>query len=211
VTGPIAKKKVRDCGFLHAGQTEFLGHFFKTKHVEMVFVSKPLKVVLVTRHMALKDAVSAIKKRRIVTCGRLVCDLLKKNFRIKSPKIAVCGLNPHAGEGGLFGLEEKLEIAPAIRQLNKILGNYFYGPFPADTIFSRALRSEFDMVMAMYHDQGLIPFKVAEFEQGVNLTAGLPFIRTSPVHGTAFDIAGKNLADHRSMQSAIELAYQLTQ
>lgn len=210
VTAPLSKECVRRAGFPWPGHTEFLAHSFGVSRPEMVFISDVLKVVLVTRHMSLRDAIKSITETKIVRCGEQVLDLLAGKFKIKNPRIAVCGLNPHAGEAGLFGSEEKASIAPAIKKLNKAAGPHFFGPFAADTVFHRARHGEFDLVMAMYHDQGLIPFKMIAFESGVNLTIGLPFVRTSPVHGTAFDIAGKEVADPRSMKAAITLAYQLT-
>ncbi len=210
VTSPISKESVSGLGFSWPGHTEFLAHAFDRAHVEMVFVSERLKVVLVTRHMALQDVAGVISKKRIKECASLIFKLLRNNFKIRYPKVAVCGLNPHAGEAGLFGSEEKAIIAPAVKELNSKWGKHFYGPYAADTVFKRAYEGGFDLVVAMYHDQGLIPFKLMEFQEGVHLTAGLGFIRTSPVHGTAFDIAGKNIADHRPMASAIRLAYTLT-
>ncbi len=210
VTAPISKEAVLGAGFSWPGHTEFLADSFGSKQVEMVFVSPYLKVVLVTRHLSLKKAIDMITARRIVSCGRIVFKLLKKRFGIGNPKIAVCGLNPHAGEGGLFGKEDIVRIAPAVRNLNRIYGRHFFGPYPADTVFQKARNGEFDLVMSMYHDQGLIPFKLIEFRRGVNLTAGLPVVRTSPVHGTAFDIAGKNKADSESMFHSLMLAYHLS-
>lgn len=210
VTGPISKAHIRACGFSWPGQTEYLADAFDAKDVEMIFVSERLKVALVTRHVSVKNALRAVSKERIETCGRLVFDLLKNKFRIRSPRIAVCGLNPHAGEAGLFGGEEKACIAPAVSGLNKELGQHFYGPYSPDAVFRLALGGAFDLVMAMYHDQGLIPFKLAAFETGAHLTLGLPFVRTSPVHGTGFDIAGKNMASAGSMTAALELAVRLT-
>lgn len=210
VTAPISKEAVRLAGFVWPGHTEYLADRFNVKEVEMVFISNILKTVLVTRHLALKEVVRCIKRRRIIKCGGSVFGLLKDSFKIRNPRVAVCGLNPHAGEAGLFGSEEKQEIIPAVKRLNKIFGNHFFGPFAADTLFCRACKGEFDLVMAMYHDQGLVPFKLLSFDQGVNLTAGLPVIRTSPVHGTAFDIAGKNKANHASMKQAILLTYELS-
>lgn len=211
VTGPISKEAaVFGAGFLWPGHTEFLAHAFGVKRVAMVFISDRFKVALASRHIALKQAVKGIREEDIFSCAAIALGLLKKYFKVKRPKIAVSGLNPHAGESGLFGREEIEVIAPAIKKLNKSLGEHFFGPFAPDTVFYRAYQGEFDMVIAMYHDQGLIPFKMVEFRQGIHLTAGLPFIRTSPVHGTAFDIAGKNIADHHSMLNAISLAYQLT-
>jgi 4-hydroxythreonine-4-phosphate dehydrogenase len=206
VTAPLSKEHVARAGFLWPGHTEFLAHAFGVSHVEMVFVSDALKVVLATRHMSLKDAIRSITETKIERCGDFVLKFLKDIVKIKNPSIAVCGLNPHASESGLFGSEEKASIIPAIKKLNKVRGEYFFGPFAADTIFRRARQGEFDLVMAMYHDQGLIPFKMASFQKGVNVTIGLPFIRTSPLHGTAFDIAGKNIADHHSMEEALRLA-----
>jgi 4-hydroxythreonine-4-phosphate dehydrogenase len=209
VTGPISKENVKKCGFRWPGHTEFLAHAFGVERVEMVFVSASLKVVLLTRHLSLKKAINALTRERIIGCGSTVYDLLKYSFKICDPKIAVCGLNPHAGESGLFGNEEKIVIIPAIKKLAKKYKGHFSGPYPADTVFYRASKGEFNLVVATYHDQGLIPFKLLEFGAGVNLTAGLPIIRTSPVHGTAFDIAGKNIACPGSMIAAIRLASKL--
>jgi 4-hydroxythreonine-4-phosphate dehydrogenase len=209
VTGPISKEMVAAAGFPWPGHTEYLAQRFKADRAEMVFVAPPLSVVVVTRHMALRDAVRSLSTARIVSCGRAVRDLWREAFRIKHPWIAVCGLNPHAGEAGLFGDEEKRIIRPAIRQLNRTGGSVFLGPISPDTVFNRAFQGEFDLVMAMYHDQGLIPFKLLAFEQGVHLTAGLPFVRTSPVHGTAFEIAGKHRAKPDSMARAMALAARL--
>lgn len=209
VTGPISKEFVKKAGFAWPGHTEFLSSAFGARRVEMVFISEKMKVALLTRHVALADVRRSLNKKNIFECGLIVLDLLKKDFKVRDPRIAVCGLNPHAGESGLFGSEESRIIKPALLALNKRSGCHFYGPYAADTVFYRAVRGEFDMVLALYHDQGLIPFKLLEFEGGVNLTAGLPFVRTSPVHGTAFDIAGKGRADPSSMIAAIKLACQL--
>ncbi|MFH0877998.1 MAG: 4-hydroxythreonine-4-phosphate dehydrogenase PdxA [Candidatus Omnitrophota bacterium] len=212
VTGPICKENVRKAGFSWPGHTEFLADAFGIKQVEMLFVSDRLKVVPVTRHVSLAQAIRQLDKKKITACGSLMARLLNHCFRLRQPRIAVCGLNPHAGEGGLFGSEEIKVIAPAVKQLNKLTKAHFFGPLPADTVFQRAFRGEFDLVMAMTHDQGLIAFKMIDFENGVNLTAGLPFIRTSPVHGTAFDIARKRMrgACEDSMLAAILLATRLT-
>ncbi|HAJ56898.1 MAG TPA: 4-hydroxythreonine-4-phosphate dehydrogenase PdxA [Candidatus Omnitrophica bacterium] len=206
VTGPISKEGVRKCGFRWQGHTEFLADAFGVKRVEMVFVSERMKVVLLTRHLSLKKAIKALSREHIYDCGRLMFDLLKNNFKIPGPRIAVCGLNPHAGESGLFGDEEDLIIRPAIKKLGRKYRGCFFGPYPADTVFYNVSKGGFDLVMAMYHDQGLIPFKLLSFDSGVNLTAGLPIIRTSPVHGTAFDIAGKHKACPGSMIAALRLA-----
>lgn len=205
VTAPVSKEVLHSAGFHWAGQTEFLAHAFGAPQVEMIFASRRLRVVLVTRHMSLRHATRSIKKKRIVSCGLLVYDFMRRMWRHPSPRIAVCGLNPHAGENGLFGTEETVQIAPAVKQLNRACHGAFSGPAAADAVFRRAWRGAYDMVMAMYHDQGLIPFKMTEFSRGVHLTAGLPVVRTSPVHGTAYDIAGKNKADEGSMLAALEL------
>jgi 4-hydroxythreonine-4-phosphate dehydrogenase len=209
VTAPISKESIRCAGFRWPGHTEYLAEYFKARQVEMVFVADALKVALVTRHMSLKGAVASVKKKRIVEAGSFLLGFVKKNFKIRNPKIAVCGLNPHAGEGGLFGKEEKTQIFPAVRELNRRCGRHFFGPLAADAVFHKACQGNYDLVLAMYHDQGLIPFKTVAFDNGVHLTAGLPFIRTSPVHGTAFDIAGRNIANYHSMAHAIKLSYQL--
>jgi len=210
VTGPVSKEGLKKASFSWPGHTEFLAEVFGSRRVEMVFVSGVLKVALLTRHIPLNKVNKFINEENIIGCGSVILNLLRTHFARRSPKIGVCGFNPHAGEAGLFGNEEIRSIAPAINKLNKKFGKTFFGPLPADTVFRRAVGGEFDMVMAMYHDQGLIPFKLIEFSNGVNLTAGLGFIRTSPVHGTAFDIASKNIADPGSMRAAIELAYDLT-
>lgn len=210
VTGPVSKEGLKKASFSWPGHTEFLAHVFGARRVEMVFISDVLKVVLLTRHLALNKVSKLINEENIIGCGSVVMGLLKTYFRYRTPRIGVCGFNPHAGEAGLFGDEEIKFIVPAVNKLNKKFGKAFFGPLPADTVFRRAIGGEFDMVMAMYHDQGLIPFKLTEFSKGVNLTAGLGFVRTSPVHGTAFDIASKKIADPGSMRAAIELAYILT-
>ncbi|NQU18789.1 4-hydroxythreonine-4-phosphate dehydrogenase PdxA [bacterium] len=209
VTAPLSKEAINLNKIRFFGHTEFLASQFGVKDYAMMFVSKKLKLSLVTRHIALKDVPTAIKKENIFATTLLTYNALKNYFAIKKPKIAISGLNPHASEDGLMGREEERIIAPVVTRLRMILKT-IYGPIPSDTIFKRALDKEFDAVVCMYHDQGLIPFKMLYFFEGVNLTLGLPFIRTSCVHGTAFDIAGKNKADCRSMLEAIKLAYILT-
>jgi 4-hydroxythreonine-4-phosphate dehydrogenase len=209
VTAPVSKEVLRPVGFRWAGHTEFLAYALGAPQVEMVFVSRRLRVVLVTRHMSLAHAVRGVKKDRIVACGLLIYDFLRRMWGFAAPRIAVCGLNPHAGENGLFGKEEMTQIVPAVKQLNRMCRGAFSGPSAADALFHRAWDGACDMVMAMYHDQGLIPFKMTEFSRGVHLTAGLPVVRTSPVHGTAYDIAGRNRADEGSMLAALELACDL--
>ena len=209
VTAPVSKEALRAADFPWPGHTEFLADSFGVPQVEMVFVSDRLKVALVTRHVSLEQAIQDVSKERIVSCARMVMDLLRKQFLYKKPRIAVCGLNPHAGEAGLFGRQEIDEIVPAVCALNRLYPGVFSGPFAADGVFHKAGQGAYDMVLCMYHDQGLIPFKMTEFSRGVHLTAGLPFVRTSPVHGTAFDIAGKNKADAGSMLAALTWARRL--
>ncbi len=209
VTAPVSKEAISLNNIKFRGHTEFLAEEFGVKKFVMMFISENLKVSLVTRHIALKEVSPALTKDNISTTISLTHYALRNYFKINNPRIAVLGLNPHASEDGLMGNEEGKIIKPAINKLKKIKKN-IYGPFPADTVFKRALNREFHAVVCMYHDQGLIPFKMLHFGEGVNLTVGLPFIRTSCVHGTAFDIAGKGKADCRSMLRAIELAYQLT-
>lgn len=209
ITAPVSKQALRLAGFRWPGHTEFLADSFGVPQVEMVFVSDKLKVALVTRHVSLERAIREVTKERIVSCARILMELLQKQFGYRKPRIAVCGLNPHAGEAGMFGGQEKEEIAPAVRALNRLYPGVFSGPLAADGVFHQACLGAYDMVLCMYHDQGLIPFKMTELSRGVHLTAGLPFARTSPVHGTAYDIAGKNKADAGSMLAALRCARQL--
>jgi 4-hydroxythreonine-4-phosphate dehydrogenase len=169
----------------------------------MMLVAGGLRVVLVTTHLPLRDVPGALTTERVVRAGRLTSDALKRWWGVAAPRLAVCALNPHAGEGGLFGDEDARVLAPAARELGAA------GPLPADTVFVRALRGEFDAVLAPYHDVGMTAVKVAGFGSGVNVTLGLPFPRTAPDHGTAFDIAGLNKADAGSMRAALELAVML--
>jgi 4-hydroxythreonine-4-phosphate dehydrogenase len=207
VTGPICKESWSLAGFNWPGHTELLAHRTKVKRHTMMFVSPRLRVTLATTHVALNDI------RNLLTIGR-VYDPIElgheacKQLGIERPRIAVCGLNPHAGEHGQFGDEERRLIEPAVRVAQEN-GIDAHGPFPADTIFIRAAAGDYDLVVAMYHDQGLIPVKLLGWDKAVNWTVGLPFVRTSPDHGTAFDIAGKNVASAGSMTAAIELAAQL--
>lgn len=209
VTAPVNKEAINLNRVKFSGHTEFLASAFDIKDIVMMFVAKRLKLSLVTRHIALKDVAKAINKHIVFTTILLTYNALMNYFGIKLPKIAISGLNPHASEDGLMGREEDKIIKPVVTQFKKI-SKSIYGPLPADTIFKRAFDGEFDAVVCMYHDQGLIPFKMLHFYEGVNLILGLPFIRTSCVHGTAFDIAGKNKADYHSMLAAIDLAYRLT-
>lgn len=205
VTAPISKEAINLAGFNYSGHTDFLATLTKTLQYTMMFTSKKLRVVLVTIHTSLKRAIDDLSMERIFTTIKLVHKELQRYFKIKNPKIGVAGLNPHAGEGGILGEEENSQIAPAIDKA-KQLGIDVYGPLSPDIIFYKAYKGEFDVVVSMYHDQGLIPLKLFAFEEAVNITLGLPIIRTSPDHGTAFDIAGKNVANPKSMINAIKLA-----
>lgn len=211
VTGPVSKSSIRAAGVRgFQGHTEYLAGKTGTKKFAMMFVAEELKVALVTRHVALKSVPKTLTADMIYDTIELTHKYLKKYFRIKNPRIAVCGLNPHAGEAGAFGDEEARVITPAIRKASGSMKN-IRGPMPADAVFHDALDKKYDAVIAMYHDQGLAPFKALCFYSGVNLTLGLPFVRTSPDHGTAFDIAGKGIADPRSMIEAIRLACKLAE
>ncbi|MCP4759268.1 MAG: 4-hydroxythreonine-4-phosphate dehydrogenase PdxA [Planctomycetes bacterium] len=207
VTAPISKEAWSLAGFKWPGHTELLAHRAKARQVSMVFDSPHLRVALATVHVPLMGVRNILTIGRVfdaITRGIEACQLLG----IAWPRIAVCGLNPHAGEGGVLGWEEEKVIAPAI-DMARCDDAVVSGPFPADTLFRRAAGGEFDLVVAMYHDQGLIPLKLLGQGSAVNWSVGLPFIRTSPDHGTAFDIAGRGQADASSMRSAIELAVRL--
>ncbi len=206
VTAPLSKERVSHYQKNFLGHTEYLASSFNVKQFDMMFVSSNLRLSLVTRHVALKDVSRLITKKSIFSSIELMHRTLKEQFKISKPRIAVLGLNPHAGELGLLGKEEIKQIIPAIKEANQRKIKAF-GPFPADTFFCHD--KGYDGIIAMYHDQGLAPIKGMYFKDLVNFTAGLPFVRTSPVHGTAFDIAGKNKADPSSMIAAIKLAFQL--
>ena len=205
VTGPISKEALNRAGYAFPGHTEFLSHLSGGPPVVMMMAGPKLKVVLVTIHKGLKEVPGLVTREAILRTTRITHEALKKYFGLPDPRLAAAALNPHAGEGGLFGREEEEIIAPAVAQAQKE-GIGLAGPFPPDTLFYRAASGEFDVVVAMYHDQGLIPFKLLHFTDGVNVTLGLPFIRTSVDHGTAYDVAGTGKADHRSMLAAIHLA-----
>jgi 4-hydroxythreonine-4-phosphate dehydrogenase len=205
VTAPISKEALNLAGYKFPGHTEFLAHKAGHPPVVMMLAGSRLKVVLVTIHEALALVPTLLTPERILTTARITHQALQKYFGLAQPKLAVAALNPHAGEGGLFGVEEKNIIEPAIR-LAQDQGLELSGPHPPDTLFYRAANGEFDAVVCMYHDQGLIPFKLLHFQDGVNVTLGLPFIRTSVDHGTAYDLAGKNQADHHSLLAALGLA-----
>ena len=202
ITLPINKKVIKESGFSFPGHTEFLAESFKVKDFAMMLANEKLKVVLLTTHLPLKEVPKEVKKEKILSKLKLI------NSLFKGSKIGVCGLNPHAGEEGLFGEEEVKEIEPAVREAQK-LGINAFGPYPSDTIFNRALKGEFEIVLAIYHDQGLIPVKLTGFGKSVNITLGLPIIRTSVDHGTAYDIAGKGKADNGSFKEAVIAALNL--
>ncbi|HXX42066.1 MAG TPA: 4-hydroxythreonine-4-phosphate dehydrogenase PdxA [Chthoniobacterales bacterium] len=210
VTGPIHKARMYRAGFKFPDQTEFFARRCDIKNFAMCLTSKKLTVALVTRHVPLSEVSSALTQNEIVRVGLLLAEFLHRR-RINSPRIAVAGLNPHAGESGKIGREENEIIAPAVQELQRICGaaSMFSGPYSPDTIFHRATQGDFDAVLCMYHDQGLIPLKLLAFHDGVNVTLGLPFPRTSPDHGTAFEIAGKGIARADSMIAAITLAVDL--
>lgn len=207
VTSPVNKHAIAQSGCRFRGHTEYLAKNTKTKKFAMMLVGGPLKVTLVTRHLALKDVAKYLTKERICQTIRLSAYALRKYFAIAHPRIGICALNPHGGEGGIMGQEEARIIQPAVEKTKGLAK--VAGPLPADTLFYLALQDKFDAVVAMYHDQGLIPLKMSFLHQGVNLTVGLPFVRTSPDHGTAYDIAGKNKANPGSMIEAIKLAVRI--
>ncbi|MEJ5227850.1 4-hydroxythreonine-4-phosphate dehydrogenase PdxA [Thermodesulfovibrio sp.] len=207
VTCPISKWAIKMAGLPWNGHTDMLAELTETENYAMAFYSEALKIVLTTIHVPLKDVPYLIKKEKVINSiffANKACAMLQ----IENPHIAVCGLNPHAGEEGMLGREEIEEIAPAIKEA-KALGINVSGPYPADSIFWRAYNGEFDIVVAMYHDQALAPFKLVAFEKGVNFTMGLPFIRTSPDHGTAYDIAWQGKASPTSLIEAIKLATRM--
>lgn len=207
-TAPLNKEAMQKAGHLYPGHTEILADLTNTDNYAMMLSSPKLKVIHVTTHVGLIEAINQIKPERVFDVIKMA-DVTLKNSGIENPKIGVCGINPHAGENGLFGNgEEEEKIDPAIKQA-KDLNINVEGPLPADTLFFRAQRGDFDIVIAMYHDQGHGPIKVLGLEAGVNITVGLPIIRTSVDHGTAFDIAGKGIVDERSMNEALNQAILL--
>lgn len=202
-TAPISKEAIGLAGYEEPGHTEYLARLTRTTDYLMTMVAGPLRVGVVTGHMPLRKVADRITRVTVERCLSRLSDSLQRDFGIEEPRIAVLGLNPHAGDGGVLGSEEIEIIKPA---MHAALGERGYGPFPADGFFAERKWEDYDAVLAMYHDQGLIPFKTLAFDTGVNFTAGLPIIRTSPDHGTAFDIAGKGLARAESMRNAIEVA-----
>jgi 4-hydroxythreonine-4-phosphate dehydrogenase len=201
VTAPIHKKNVQSAEFSYTGHTPFFKAVGAAQDVLMLLYAENLRVALVTEHLAVKDVAAAISRQSILSKINLLHQSLRKDFGIDKPRIAVLGLNPHAGDEGLIGNEEETIIRPAIKEAKN--DKLVFGPYSADAFFARRAYLQFDAVLAMYHDQGLIPFKTIAVGEGVNYTAGLPFVRTSPDHGTAFDIAGKNKADSTSFTAAV--------
>jgi 4-hydroxythreonine-4-phosphate dehydrogenase len=208
VTAPISKEAIHLGGYDYPGHTEFLAVRTGTDHVLMMMVSERMRVALATAHIPLNAVAGSLNSDLILKQLDTLNKSLSHDFGIPDPKISVLGLNPHAGDGGILGREETGIIIPAMQQATAA-GLNVQGPYPADSFFARMLYKDFDAVLAMYHDQGLIPFKSTDNGRGVNFTAGLPIIRTSPDHGTAFDIAGKGAADPASMVAAYELALKL--
>jgi 4-hydroxythreonine-4-phosphate dehydrogenase len=208
-TAPINKRALFLGGYSFPGHTEFLAHLTGATDCAMAFVASNLRIVLISTHVPLAEAIRLVERARIVRVTRLAERELRR-WGIERPRIAVAALNPHGAEGGLFGVEESAEIAPAVQECRDEDGMDVRGPFSADTVFLRASRGEFDAVISCYHDQAMIPVKCLSFGEAVNVTMGLPFIRTSVDHGTAFDIAGRGVAEHSSMTAAITLAAQLS-
>ncbi len=207
VTAPISKQALKMAGIPYAGHTEFLSALCKVTETRMMLICDELRVVHATGHMSLRDAINALTVERIVRTVELSLPAMYW-LGFEKPKIAVAALNPHAGEGGMFGDEDECIVRPAVEQL-QARGLEIFGPIPADSVFWRARNGEFDLVVALYHDQGHIPVKVLAFDRGVNVTVGLPIIRTSPDHGVAFDIAWQNKARAASMKAALNLAVQM--
>ena len=204
VTCPISKKSLQQAGYSYPGHTEMLAALTDTRQVRMMMAGPSLKVVLVTIHEPLRRVCELLTRQEIGNCIKMTRIALQQDFAIANPRIAVAGLNPHSGEDSLFGDEEARIIAPAVAE-NSVQGDVS-GPWPPDTVFYKAAAGQFDAVIAMYHDQGLIPFKLLHFHDGVNVTLGLPLVRTSVDHGTAYDIAGRNLADPTSLLAALTMA-----
>ncbi len=202
VTAPIHKKNIQSPAFNYSGHTPYLKDAFNVPDVVMLMTSENLRVALVTEHVPVKEIAENISKQKIISKLKILHESLRRDFGINKPKIAVLGLNPHAGDEGLIGTEEETIIKPAIHELRE-KDMLVFGPFSADAFFARSSYQAFDAVLAMYHDQGLIPFKSLAIGEGINYTAGLPVVRTSPDHGTAFDIAGQGIADESSFRAAL--------
>ena len=201
VTAPIHKKNIQSESFNYSGHTPYLKAVFEVNDVVMLMVAENMRVGLVTEHVPVTEIAQHITRENIISKLKIIHNSLQKDFGIDKPKIAVLGLNPHAGDEGLIGNEEETIIKPAIKDAKHNM--LVFGPYSADAFFARGQFERFDAVLAMYHDQGLIPFKSLALGEGTNFTAGLPIVRTSPDHGTAFDIAGKNKADHSSFMASV--------
>ncbi len=210
VNGPVSKEWLGKVGFHFPGQTEFYAKAFGVKpdDVTMMMIGPRLRVALASTHISLQKAVLGLRSKQIVRSAKHLGETLQK-LGVRRPRIAVCGLNPHAGENGKFGSEEKRVVEPAIRELKRINHLRIFGPESPDAVFRRAWKGEFDGVVALYHDQGLIPAKLLDFDETVNVTAGLPVVRCSPDHGTAFALAGKGKARPDSFLAAVQLARRL--
>ncbi len=201
VTAPVSKESFKYAGLKYAGHTEFLADLTKTKNYCMMMICDDINSVMVTRHLPLSKVSSALTQKDIVSTTELSADFVKKILK-KNPKILLCALNPHAGDNGILGRDEKEKIIPAIKKMKRH-GYDICGMFPVDVAWSKFLKNKYDLIVGMYHDQIMLPLKILNPKKIVNVTVGLPFVRTSPGHGTAFDIAGKNVADYSSMEEAI--------
>lgn len=208
VTAPLSKEALHRAGHHYDGHTELLAELTGSRHVAMLMAAGDLCSVMITRHVPLSNVSALLTSKDIADTIRLACDFLRRHAGLKDPRVVVCGVNPHAGEGGILGREEARVIAPAVKALVRA-GHRVTGPIAADAAWRTAQEGQYDLVVTMYHDQTMIPLKVIAPERIVNITAGLPFVRTSPGHGTAFDIAGQNRADPRPMIEAILTAARL--
>lgn len=208
VTGPINKHTIQSDTFQFPGHTEYLTDAFGVKDSVMLMVSENMRIGVVTGHIPLKDVVGKLTKEKISSKISILEKSLRQDFGIQKPRIAVLGINPHNGDKGLIGNEEEVLLKPLLEDIRND-GKLVFGPFPADGFFGEGLYAQYDAVLAMYHDQGLIPFKALSFGKGINFTAGLPVIRTSPDHGTAYSIAGQNIANESSFREALYLAIDL--
>lgn len=205
VTAPVSKESFKFAGMPYSGHTEFLADLTQSKRYCMMMVCGKIKSVMVTRHLPVSKISELLTKRDIITTTKLAGNFIKQTSNNK-PKIVICALNPHAGDNGILGADEKKTIIPAVKELKQKTDFHIYGPMPADSAWVKTAKEEFDLLVGMYHDQVMIPLKIIDSGKVVNVTAGLPFVRTSPGHGTAFDIAGKNKADSSSMTEAILFA-----
>ncbi len=211
VTNPINKAALYQAGFAYPGHTEFLAHLTGAHGQQIMMLASPmLRVVPVTVHASLRDSIAMLTTQMIIAASRTTAMALRRDFGIAAPRLAIAGLNPHAGEQGALGAEETTLVQPAIDAL-RAEGIDVSGPWPPDTMFTKAARARYDVAICMYHDQALIPLKTLDMDHGVNVTLGLPIVRTSPDHGTAFDIAGKGVADPTSLIAALELAGRLAE